>query len=436
MAYTPQTWADSPATSSPLSAARLNTMEAGIAGAHTLADAINGGNPLRKGVYTFDICNNRAALGATPLTTRRPFILTQQPIRARVHIRGYDLIADTSTTGTISNVTCFIGPAAINADGDLDAGKFSAAPVQILTATNMVAGAEIITPWFTTGPTGTVPITPYKRYLLSFGQTMTATDQIATGGGVHFYSFNAADAGATAPTLTKAVGQGFHSVYIEYEFANWMAPIIYTAAGNSLTGGAGNSRGEMDAWPQQWARMNGGVAINLAAGGGWASMYGATSNRWNYYSTIDSAVPLAPDYLLFMASASSDIAGGDGSAGAIDIAQASLTAAVAKAQALFPNAKTVLTTLTPRVESTAGALENARLAANAWLTGVTHIDAGGPAGLPFGAMACVDLEPLLSDGATPARLHTLVNLDNTHPNARGHYRIADALPMKRRLVYT
>ncbi|AYR02932.1 minor tail protein [Gordonia phage Stultus] len=36
MAYTPQTWVNKPATTTPLSAARLNYMESGIAGAHTL----------------------------------------------------------------------------------------------------------------------------------------------------------------------------------------------------------------------------------------------------------------------------------------------------------------------------------------------------------------------------------------------------------------
>jgi hypothetical protein len=40
MAYTPQTWADSPATTSPLSAARLNFMEAGIALASRRVSAV------------------------------------------------------------------------------------------------------------------------------------------------------------------------------------------------------------------------------------------------------------------------------------------------------------------------------------------------------------------------------------------------------------
>lgn len=35
MAYTPQTWSDAPATTTPISAARLNYMEAGIAAAGT-----------------------------------------------------------------------------------------------------------------------------------------------------------------------------------------------------------------------------------------------------------------------------------------------------------------------------------------------------------------------------------------------------------------
>ncbi|UQT02057.1 hypothetical protein SEA_CHADMASTERC_40 [Gordonia phage ChadMasterC] len=41
MAYTPQTWVNKPATTTPLSAARLNYMESGIAGAHTLVAGLD-----------------------------------------------------------------------------------------------------------------------------------------------------------------------------------------------------------------------------------------------------------------------------------------------------------------------------------------------------------------------------------------------------------
>lgn len=57
MAYTQQTWSDSPATSSPISAARLAYIEQGVFDAHTIADAATARlGPLTKrtvtGAYT------------------------------------------------------------------------------------------------------------------------------------------------------------------------------------------------------------------------------------------------------------------------------------------------------------------------------------------------------------------------------------------------
>lgn len=48
MAYTKQTWLDAPSTATPLSAARLNYMEDGIAGAHAIAEA----HPLQPDPHT------------------------------------------------------------------------------------------------------------------------------------------------------------------------------------------------------------------------------------------------------------------------------------------------------------------------------------------------------------------------------------------------
>src|SRR4051812_27635501 len=48
-------------------------------------------------------------------------------------------------------------------------------------------------------------------------------------------------------------------------------------------------------------------------------------------------------------------------------AKTSMVAAILKAQSLWPNARHILTTLPPRIASTAGTVENRRLSPNTWL---------------------------------------------------------------------
>jgi hypothetical protein len=78
--------------------------------------------------------------------------------------------------------------------------------------------------------------------------------------------------------------------------------------------------------------------------------------------------------------------------------QTSMVAAILKAQSLWPNARHILTTLPPRIASTAGTLENRRLSPITWL-----------AACPSATGQCVDFEDQLTDFATPARLRSEVN---------------------------
>ncbi len=394
-------------------------------GVPSWAAAPSGGSQpaTRTGVYQFELCGYFSSIPSpSSFTTRRNFLITQKVKRFRVHIINRSHLSDTDASGTLTGLTCYVGPAASDALGELN-GRFSATPTQILTSTNLVNGTEVITPWVAPA---TFTIAPYTPYLLSFGFTVPANAQFATGGGLQWFTYSPADAGSLAATPTRADNQGFLGIYIEYEYENDAAPLIFvvgnslSAGGNVVSGEAGKNRGELDAWQNQWAVGCGGITASIAVGGSWAVQYGASSPKWNHYNTLAS--PLDPDMIVFMATASSDMTAGDGSGTYSDDIKAALAAAVNKAKSLYPNARILLSTNPPRL-TPAGAVETARETFNKWL-----------ASCPMGAVACLDLEPHLTNGAVPARLNAYVNSgDDEHWSARGHQRVSQLIPLRHRL---
>lgn len=388
----------------------------------------------RTGIYQFEHSNALTSFGS--LHTRRPFMITQKPIRFRLHIRNYDLLGNASSTGTLTGVTAYIGPMAVDANGNLN-GNFSVAPTQIQTSTTLASGAtEIITGWISPG---TFTINSYKWYGISVGWTATA-QQVANGGGLHWSTATPGDAATAAPAgLARADNQGFLNMYIEYEFANDLSPIILVVS-NSLSGGGNTSalanRGEVDAWCGQWALRNGGTAAILAAGGAWLSHFASTSTRWNYYSTLNTA--LDPDYVVFFATGSSDIAGAAG----VSTVQTELYDSMSKARALWPNAQILLTTNPPRLGSGTAAVEADRKTFNTWLTTSPGI-----------ASSCIDLEPVVTDdgkqlamqpaatgavtlvGETMPRLDPFVDSgDHEHWKPYAHARVTTLMPGTRQIA--
>lgn len=386
----------------------------------------------RTGVYQFEHCNGLPAFNS--LHTRRPFMITQTIKRFRLHIRNWDQIAAAYSSGALTGMTAYVGAAALDANGDPN-GQFAATPTQIVTSTTLAAGAgEVVSGWITPG---TFSINPYALYLISVGWTASSVPT-ASGGGMHWWTATPADAGVAAPAgLTRADNEGFLDMYIEYEYADDDSPSMLVV-GNSLSGG-GNvaglaNRGELDAWQQQWAAANGGWAASIAVGGGWTTHFGAASTRWDVYDGL--AAPLTPDLVVFMGTSSSDISGGT----TLSAAQADLRAAIGKAKTKWPGAKILLTTLPPRV-ATSAAEEIIRQQFNDWVSGC-----------PSGTVGCVDIEPLLTDGGAQEaltvstataltlngellpRLHPDVDSgDHEHWRPNGHTRVAEAISLARRV---
>ena len=368
----------------------------------------------RTGVFQFEHANNNAEVGTYNISTRRLLSIPHATANAgfRFHVRNYNFLADTAASSALNNFTMYIGEAAVDANGDPN-GQFVSAPMQIQTSTTVASGSELITAWVAPG---TLTLQPHKQYLVSYSISVTA--QLAIGGGAHWYTTTPTDAALAAPAgLTRVENQGTLDIYMEYHFIDDGAPIIMcvtNSIGNGGNTGTAANRAELGSWPVLWAKRTKGVAANLGVGGSWAANYGASSAKWNHYSTL--AVPLDVDAVVFYALTSSDMTAGT----ALATVKASLAAAVAKARTLWPNAQIILTNNPARAETTAGTIENNRLALNTYLSNCPH-----------SASMCLDIDSPVTDWANPARLRTPFQgdpgVDGTHWSARAHENAADQL---------
>ena len=367
------------------------------------------------GVFPFELpLSTGTFIGNQPVSNRRLFRISQSVKRFRVHVKNRDQLLDENATGSLTNVTLYIGEPAVDASGTPN-GNFTASPTQIQTATTVASGTELTTSWI---PRSTFAIDANKLGMLSIGFHMPSTGRICFSGSLTWQTLNASDAAVAAPAgLTRVNNAAFLQIYIEYEYENDHTPSILVV-GNSLSngsnGGGVDNNGELTSWPQIWALRNGGVAASLAVAGSWAAHFGPGNTRWDVYSGLSA--PINYDTIVYFALNSSDLAGGSTA-----VAENNMTVAIARGKALYPNARHVVTNIPPRVAFTAGVSEDARLLVNEWM----HM-------LPGGVEQCVDIDAVITDWANPARIRSVYDADGTHMSPRGHSAVAATFPTFRK----
>src|SRR6266702_7472299 len=121
-AYSQQTWADSPATSSPISAARLNVMEDGIAGAKRYYPSVartlshsNGGQGGQTAKFVAGTATTLASI--TNLSFRIPFRLPANTTAWRIKIRNYNSGTSAGGTNSMTIDKIIVGQATVPAVG-------------------------------------------------------------------------------------------------------------------------------------------------------------------------------------------------------------------------------------------------------------------------------------------------------------------------------
>ena len=372
-----------------------------------------GGATLRKGVFSFVPAHSSFPIGAS-MTVRRPFIVPHTISRFRVHVRNRNQLTNTNLSGSFSAFAMYVGQAALDAAGAPN-GNMTAAPTQIGGATTIASGATWTSDWVTPA---TFTIAKGKHHLLSFCGTHTASNW-AMSTGVCWRSTSLADVSLQnmAGTVTYDTNNSFLDMFIEYEFTDDGAPIIFVV-GNSLSGRSNSVWGGLDAWQHQWERAHKGVAANIAVAGAWTTNYGAADPKWDYYDVCDPALPLVPDAVIYLGHPSSDVAGGT----AVATIKANMLASMNKGKAKFPTARQIISNLMPRTDGNTGTAETNRGLINTWL-----------ATLPGGADACIDLNSALIDwAASPPVQRAAYQVDGIHQSYLGNVQIAQAVPVVRR----
>ncbi|MBB5167195.1 hypothetical protein [Mycobacterium sp. AZCC_0083] len=368
---------------------------------------------VRTGIYSFELTKSHASSWPNqPFTNRQLFQLPVAATRMRVHVRNRDHLADVVLTGDITGLSLYYGIPAVDANGEPN-GNFTAAPTLIQAPTTLASGGELITPWVDL----TQVAVDHRTLMLSTGWTTSASGGMAFSGGLSWQSLLATDAGVQNPVgIARQNNAAWFQMWIEYEYADAGAPrilVVGNSLSNSSSNGTGDNYGTLSSWPQLWAKAQGGVAANLSMSGSWAGHFATDFTRWTVFDSCDTAFD--PDVVLYFALASSDTVDST-----VADAQANMRGAIKNGKAKYPNARHLITNIPPRMEFSAGASEAKRVAMNTWL----HM-------LPVGTESCMDVDSIVTDWATPGRIRSVFNADDTHFNPRGHQAVSELIPVRR-----
>lgn len=286
MAYSKQTWADSPATTSPLSAARLNHMEDGIGEA-----AIQ--NPSR----TMTLPYSNGGLGGTVATTlatatagsfrfviKLPCDVTQW----RIKIRNQEYTAGTKTAATLKKL--IVGKHARATTGTaVETGSFVGNAATTIVSTDQTIpgnGTWYTSPWVTTS--GDI-FTADTEFLIALGYTFASSTALQTGAGRAWHWTNSTS--ATDPTIA---GSGATQQYVPFD---WVVEYQVTTRrkvalviGDSISEGITGTNSALQStglWHNPfnlWAARSDRLIVNLSLAGV-ALVHFATSPSTNYLWT-------------------------------------------------------------------------------------------------------------------------------------------------------
>lgn len=365
----------------------------------------------RTGVFPFDQCHASNNWVSQPFQYRRLGRIAHTPRRYRIHLRNYNLQAD-SWGGALTNVQIGIGTPLYDSTG-LPTGVTSAAPISLQASTSVAASTELITAWRTNAG----EIEAYKPFMLTYGFTTPATGTTHFGPGPAWQTFTVTDAFVAAPaSQVRNFNLAPLSLWIEYEFNDDDAPVILVL-GNSLSNGSNSvtdNPGEQGAWHTQWALRQKGSVASLTAAGIFAAQFtpAQMGTRWQLYNSC--AVMPEYDAVIYAMLTSSDT---------IDYAtasvQADFTSTVNQGKTLYPNARHIATNIPPRVGFTGVRATNTTTEYKRHVMNTWHHMLGG------GVEQCWDIDSLLTDWADPARIRYPFDADGTHFVGRGHARISD-----------
>jgi hypothetical protein len=443
MAYTPQTWADSPATSSPISAANLNHMEDGIAGnlayrpltSRTLSYS-NGGQNSSLSSY---LSVTRTVTG-TSFSIRVPIRLPANTTSYTIKLRNYNTFSAAAGATALTLDGIVMGAMAAPSVGTTgQTGNFSGSTATTLVSTSATIPADGT---FYTSPSITASgaqFTDGGDYILGIAFHAAASTTLLAGIGQCWYWNNntsAINPATAASTATSAAQYIPLDVIVEYQVSNRKRAFLvvgdsipegttgqaYGITALANAGGTGTS--SITATPlhrgyvEQWARKRGDMMVQrhclfASTAQTWAN---ASYTGWTRQSTGSAAFDGA-----ILTLGINDLAGGTTFANLQTYYASCLTNI---RSIIGTSAPIYATNITPETfTATQGSTttpEYYRRQFNDWL-----------AQLPYGLAGVVDLEsamrPLAASSSGVNGLDYFLMSDGVHPSYQGVTKLTDAL---------
>lgn len=428
MAYTQQTWQDSPSTSTPLSAANLNHMEDGIAGnlayrpsvSRTLSFS-NGGQNSSLSTY---LSVTRTVTG-TSFGFRLPVRLPADTTSWTVKLRNYNTFSAAAGATALTLDGIVWGPMAAPSVGDItQSGNFSGSTATTIASSGTIPADGTYYTSSSVTASGS-QFTDGGDFLLGIAFHAAASTTLLAGIGQCWYWSNntSAIAPATAAsTATSAVQYIPLDVVIEYQTTNRKKAFL--VVGDSIpegTTGAAyglNSTSNIVAAPlhrgyvEQWARKRGDMMVQRHC------LFGSTAQTWSSSSytgwTRQSTGSAAFDGAILTLGIN-DLAGGTTFANLKTYYASCITNI---RSIIGTTAPIYATNITPEAFGTTP--EGYRRQFNDWL----HQ-------LPFGLAGVVDIEsavrPLALSTSGVNGMDYYLMSDGVHPSYQGVSKLTDAL---------
>ncbi len=305
MAYTKQVWADSPATSSPISAARLTHMEDGIYEAQTQWPERTLTLPYSNGGLGGSVATalSAATAGSFRFVVKLPVTVTQW----RIKIRHWDYNQTSKTAGTLKKL--IVGTHARATTGtNLETGSFTGNTATTIVSTDQTipgtSGSWYSSPWVSVanGYSAGDLFTADVEYLVAIGYTLASSTALSTGAGRAWHWTNSTS--ATDPTIA---GSGATQQYtpfdwvIEYQCTTRRK--VCLVVGDSISEGISGSNSALSSTPlwrnafNLWAAKNGRLIVNISLAGIQLTNM-ATSPASNYVWTRQDLVGYTVDEIV------------------------------------------------------------------------------------------------------------------------------------------
>lgn len=359
----------------------------------------------RSGIFAFECCNASGSSWANqPFVNRRQFVITQKPSRFRVHWRNLNQLTAVDSPGTVTELQFHIGLPFKETDGSW-AGNCTAVPVAVSGAAAVVpSGTEFVGPWI---EPATLQLLPGVPYVFSQGLKAPPGGTLSFSSEPSWQGYASGDSAVQNLTTPDRSDNGtWGHAWIEFEYTAPSVKHIMVLA-NSRSNGSTVSvinNGSMTGAIQRWAMRNNAVVSNLGASGIWAGHFSTDTVRWHLYD--NTVIPIAPDVVFYPDLNSSDLGGAS-----LAIAKSNIQAVLNLGVGRWPNAKHVLTNVSPRSDFD-NTIEANRLLLNNYM----HLQTWNPL-----VDDVIDYDAALTNWASPlAAIRPPLTSDGIHLTPQGH----------------